>query len=169
MRICEMSLMPPRSHHGTRVLAGALLSGWLLFAPAAWAATNTTTYTTSTRTTNHYTTANVTQQVNTFLVELKARMQGGAYLFDQTYNVAFSDPTVQAALEDAIAADRAAGIRPIADELRLREHIEDLGEHFARDAHAIVDHLDIRRPLLQQAGVDRAADRGKFLGRQNAH
>ena len=74
----------------------------LLLAPAAWAQTpGDTNYTFSTAEIDTYNTTNVTEQVNTFQVELKARMQGGAYLFDQTYNVAFSDPTVQAAIAQA--------------------------------------------------------------------
>jgi len=92
-----------------------ILFGCVLLAAAAWAqrpraaprataavtATNTTNFTFSTVTIYTDTTANVTQQVNTYLVELKARMQGGAYLFDQTYNVAYTDPSIQAAITQA--------------------------------------------------------------------
>jgi uncharacterized protein (TIGR03437 family) len=46
-------------------------------------------------------TTNATQTVNTYSVELKARMQGGGYLFDQTYNVAFADPSIKAAITQA--------------------------------------------------------------------
>ena len=72
----------------------------LLLAPAAWAQTRRAArpvaHDTATSTTN------VTQQANTYQVELKARMQGGGtYVFDQTYNVAFTDPTVQSAIMQA--------------------------------------------------------------------
>ena len=74
-------------HNKRRVAAMTVLSGCLLLAPATWAQANTT---------------GVTQQANTFLAKLKARMQGGStYLFDQTYSVAFTDPTVQAAVTQA--------------------------------------------------------------------
>src|ERR1700722_15323046 len=81
--------------HGWTVLAS-----FLLLAPAAWAqAVNTTSessFEIETLNTTH-----VTNQVNTFQTELKARMQGGAYLFDQTYTAALSSPTVQAAITQA--------------------------------------------------------------------
>jgi hypothetical protein len=68
-------------HNKRRVGALTVLSCCLLLAPANWAQTNTT---------------DVTQQANTFLAKLKARMQSGS-LFDQTHDVAASDPTVQSA------------------------------------------------------------------------
>jgi hypothetical protein len=43
----------------------------------------------------------VTQQVNTYATEIIGLMQGGTTLYDQTFNVAFTDPTVQAALVTA--------------------------------------------------------------------
>jgi hypothetical protein len=54
-------------------------------------------------------TTSVTQQVNTYQVELKARMQGGAYLFDQTYNVAFTDPSFAAHITQAKSVLTGAG------------------------------------------------------------
>ena len=61
--------------------------------------TNTTTYTTSTKNIYDTTNATATQQVDTFAVELIGRMQGSSTaLYDQTFNVAFLDPTVQAAV-----------------------------------------------------------------------
>jgi hypothetical protein len=63
--------------------------------------TNTSTSTTSTKTVYDTTNTAVTQQVDTFAVELIVRMQGGSTLYDQTFNVAFADPTVQAALVTA--------------------------------------------------------------------
>ena len=86
-----------------RQRAWTALAGSLLLAPAAWAATSTTVNTTSESSfsIDTFNTAHVTDQVNTFQTELKARMQGGAYLFDQTYSAALSSPTVQAAITQA--------------------------------------------------------------------
>ncbi len=80
-----------------------IFAGFLLLAPAAWAATNTAVNTTSESSfsIDTFNTAHVTDQVNTFQTELKARMQGGAYLFDQTYSAALSSPTVQTAITQA--------------------------------------------------------------------
>ncbi len=75
-------------------------AGFLLLAPAAWAASVNTTSTTEI-TLETFNTAHVTNQVNTFQTELRARMQGGAYLFDQTYTAALSSPTVQTAIIQA--------------------------------------------------------------------
>jgi hypothetical protein len=77
----------------------ALLPASLLLAPAAWAQRPATSgggtaFSTSTAEVDTINTTKVTQQVNTFQTEIKARMQGGAYLFDQTYSVAFTDPSI---------------------------------------------------------------------------
>src|SRR5579863_1832436 len=88
-----------------REIAWFWLSGFLLLAPAAWGQT----FTTSTAEIDSYNTTNATQQVNTFQVELKARMQGGAYLFDQTYNVAFTDPSFPAHITQARSVLSGAG------------------------------------------------------------
>jgi len=71
--------------------------------------TNTTTYTTSTRNIYDTSYAAVSQQVNTFSVELIASLQGGATVYDQTFNVAYADPAVQAAITTAQAALTASG------------------------------------------------------------
>ena len=71
------------------------------FAAEGGGGTNTTTYTTSTKTVYDTTNTAVAQQVDTFAVELIAHMQGGSALYDQTFNAAFADPTVQAALVTA--------------------------------------------------------------------
>lgn len=63
--------------------------------------TNTTTYTTSTKNIYDISTETVNQQINQYSIELIARMSGGSALFDQTFNVAYSDPTVQAAIVSA--------------------------------------------------------------------
>jgi len=61
-----------------------------------------TNWTVSSAEIDTYNTTSVSQQANTYQVELKARMSGGStYVFDQTYNVAFTDPTVQAAITQA--------------------------------------------------------------------
>jgi hypothetical protein len=72
----------------------------LIAAPAGWGATcgSTTCLTTSTAEIDTINTTNVTQRVDTYSVELKARLQNGAFLFDQTYNVAFTDPLVLAGI-----------------------------------------------------------------------
>lgn len=41
------------------------------------------------------------QRLDTYSVELRARMQGGSFLFDQTYSVPFPDPQVQSAFGQA--------------------------------------------------------------------
>jgi hypothetical protein len=56
-----------------------------------------------------YITTSATQQVNTFQTELKARVQGGSYLFDQTYSVAFTDPSFAAHITQAKGVLTGAG------------------------------------------------------------
>jgi VWFA-related protein len=70
---------------------------------------NATTYTTSTIVfeTVHPTTVN--QRVDQYSVEVVARMAGGAVVYDQTFSVAFTDPTVQAAVVQAQNMLMAAG------------------------------------------------------------
>lgn len=94
---------------GILVLIAMTLPLTALAAPGD--ATNTTTYTTSTRTITDSTNTAVSQQVDTFAVELIGRMQGGATLYDHTFNVAFLDPTVEAAvltLQGVLTANGAA-------------------------------------------------------------
>jgi hypothetical protein len=72
------------------------------FAAVGGGGTNTTTYTTSTKNIYDTTTASVNQQVNTYSTQLIAIMQGSSTaLYDQTFNVAFSDLAVQAAIQSA--------------------------------------------------------------------
>jgi hypothetical protein len=96
--LCFLWYDPPVRHRGWTGFAG-----FLLIAPAAWAANSTGVNATSESSfvIDTLNTAHVTDQVNTFQTELKARMQGGAYLFDQTYSAALSSPTVQAAITQA--------------------------------------------------------------------
>ena len=61
----------------------------------------TTTYTTSTQTIYDTAYATSSQQVYTYTTELIGRMQGGQELFDQSFNVAFTDPQVQTAIGTA--------------------------------------------------------------------
>jgi len=56
-------------------------------------------------------TTSATQRVDTYSVELKARIQGGAFLFDQTYQVPFGDPSVQNGVTQARAALTGAGAK----------------------------------------------------------
>ena len=46
-------------------------------------------------------TTTVSKRVDTYSVELKARLQGGSILFDQTFQVALSDPLAQAGIAQA--------------------------------------------------------------------
>jgi hypothetical protein len=50
-----------------------------------------------------------TRQVNTYLLELPARMQGGGLLFDQFFNFPLSDPTVQNSITQAQSVLTGAG------------------------------------------------------------
>jgi hypothetical protein len=86
-----------------------LFAASLLLAPATWAQGVANATSESLITIDTYNTTSVTQQVNTFQTELKARMQGGAYLYDQTFNVAFSDPSITAAIAQAKSVLTAAG------------------------------------------------------------
>ena len=51
----------------------------------------------------------VTQRVDTFSTELRARIGNGAFLYDQTFHVAFGDPTVQTAITSARGVLSGAG------------------------------------------------------------
>ncbi len=91
-----------------RPAAWIVFAGLLSIALPTWAQTGTT-FTSSLAEVDTYNTTNVTQQVNTFSTELKARMAGGSYLFDQTYNVAFTDPSITAAIASAKSVLTGAG------------------------------------------------------------
>ena len=73
---------------------------------SSWYNTN---WTVSTAEIDAYNTTNVTQQANTYKVELKARMLGGAYLYDQTFNVPYTDPSIQTAITQAKSVLTQAG------------------------------------------------------------
>jgi probable HAF family extracellular repeat protein len=62
---------------------------------------STTTSTLSTCTVETNLTANVSQQATNYTTQLIAVMPGGTVLFDQSFNAAFSDPAVQAAVTQA--------------------------------------------------------------------
>ena len=72
-----------------------------------------TTFTTSTAEVDTYNTTNVTQRVDTYTVQLKARIQGGTTVFDQTYHVAFSDALVLGGVAQAQAALTAVGAKQV--------------------------------------------------------
>ena len=56
-----------------------------------------------------YNTTNVTQTATAYSTEIKSRMQGGMYLYDQTFSAPYTDPSVQAAITAAKAALTAHG------------------------------------------------------------
>jgi len=70
---------------------------------------NTTSYTTSTATYDTTLTTNVTQQATIYSTELIAVMPEGTPLYDQTFDAAFSDPAVQAAVTQAAGDLTGAG------------------------------------------------------------
>jgi hypothetical protein len=87
------------------------IRGFLMFLFAAWlpiaASANVdfngdtaTLYSSSTKQVDHITNIAENQRVDTFLVELIGLMQGSStVLYHQTFNVAFTDPAVQAAID----------------------------------------------------------------------
>jgi hypothetical protein len=66
----------------------------------AWGQSGTTVTTSSSRTQTFHTT-NTTAEVDNFVTRLTARIGSGPLLYDQTFNVQLSDPTVQAAIQQA--------------------------------------------------------------------
>ena len=58
-------------------------------------------FTSTTGEVDTFNTTTVSKRVDTYSVELKARLQGGSILFDQTYQVALSDPLAQAGIAQA--------------------------------------------------------------------
>jgi hypothetical protein len=80
----------------------SVFAGCLLFAPSGWAQCHSgTCYTSSFAEVDTFNTTSVTQQVSTYSTELKGRMQGGTYIFDQTYAVAFTDASFPAHVTQA--------------------------------------------------------------------
>ena len=72
-------------------------------AQAQMTATNDTNYTYSTQTVVHDTYLPVSQTVDRYSTEIKAILNGGTVVYDQTFTLAFTDPTVQAAVQAAEA------------------------------------------------------------------
>ena len=60
-----------------------------------------TTFSVSTTCSEQVTTTNLTRRVDQFATELRARLQGGPLLLDQTFAAPFTDPAVQSALASA--------------------------------------------------------------------
>ncbi len=60
-----------------------------------------TSFSVSTTCSEQVMTTNLTQRVDQFSTELRARLQGGPLLLDQTFSAAFGDPAVQSALLSA--------------------------------------------------------------------
>ena len=73
----------------------------LLAVPAAWAQTGNTTFNVSTSRTQTFHTTNTAAEVDNYLTRITARIGGGPLLYDQSFNVQVSDPTVQAAIQQA--------------------------------------------------------------------
>ena len=78
-----------------------LIFSLLTASPAAWAQSATSTSTTSTSRTQTLRTTNVAAEVNNYLTRITARFGSGPLLYDQSFNVQLSDPTVQAAIQQA--------------------------------------------------------------------
>ena len=76
-----------------------LVFSLLTVGPAAWAQSGTST--TSTSRTQTLRTTNVAAEVNNYLTRITARFGSGPLLYDQSFNVQVSDPTVQAAIQQA--------------------------------------------------------------------
>jgi hypothetical protein len=92
---------------GTRLTVG-LTVGMFAFARTAFPQTiNSTSQSVVAYET--FLTTTVDQQVNDFSTQLIAQMPGGTVVFDQTFNVAYSDPTVQAAVAQAAGDLTTAG------------------------------------------------------------
>ena len=91
-----------------RSIVTACVACSTLVVPAAWGA-NTVTATASLAEVDTILTTPVTQRVDTFSTELRARMVTGGFLYDQTFAVAFSDPAVQAAITTAKGVLTGAG------------------------------------------------------------
>ncbi len=62
---------------------------------------SSTTFSVSTTCSEQVMTTNLTQRVDQFSTELRARLQGGPLLLDQTFAASFTDPVVQSALVSA--------------------------------------------------------------------
>jgi hypothetical protein len=88
--------------------AARLALGALLGDPTgSWAQDNTTT-TTSTSSHTTFNDSFQADRIEAFRTRITARLDGGATLFDQTFNLAFDDPAVQAVVAAAQAALNAA-------------------------------------------------------------
>ena len=100
-----------------RIAAACLLPLWLGIsaASAQTTSTNTTTYTTSTKTIYEDTYNPLSLTVDEYSTEILALLNG-SIIYDQTFALAFSDPTVQAAVQAAealLAADNATFGAPV--------------------------------------------------------
>ena len=98
---------------GRRFWVAVLGVGLLLAAatPAQAAVGGGSGNTTSTTSTTHHDTFTdqfQTERVDTFLTRIVGRIDGGATVYDQSFNLAFGDPVVQAAVAAAQAAINAA-------------------------------------------------------------
>ena len=69
---------------------------------------STTCYTGTNSTTQTFTTQDLTQQTDAYVTEILGKLNGGT-VFDQTFNLAYSDPTVQTGVTSALAAITSLG------------------------------------------------------------
>ena len=88
-----------------------LLAGWAVAGGAGQAVaqtSNATIFTTTTSITQTITTQTVTQRTDAYVTDILGKLNGGT-IYDQSFGVAFSDPTVQAGIATARAAITTAG------------------------------------------------------------
>ena len=78
-----------------------LVFSLLTTVPAAWAQNATFTNTVSNSRTQTLHTTNVAAEVNNYITRITARFGSGALLYDQSFNAQVSDPSVQAAIQQA--------------------------------------------------------------------
>jgi len=97
------ALILPTNSGTLSIAAGARFS-FHNFSDFAFGTTETFTFTSKTL----YNTTNTTVDEETFQTRVTGRLNGGAPVYDQTFPVAFSDPTVQAAVNQVRAAITAA-------------------------------------------------------------
>ena len=96
-----------------RIARIVILAAGILALTRTASSQSTTTFTTSSLEYDVLHPTTVDQQVNQYSTEVIARMPGGAALFDQTFNVAYSDPAVQLALGVAASDLTGAGATSI--------------------------------------------------------
>jgi hypothetical protein len=87
-------------------VSALLFAGSNAFADIGGPSGGNTTFTTTTTNSTITHTTTVNQQEDQFSVELLALLAGGSVVFDQTFDKAYSDPIVQAAVSQAMDGRR---------------------------------------------------------------